>query len=133
MKHISRILIVLAALAALAAIATVPIEGSYAKRAKTYQLIEPSEEAALFGDPGTMIGTPQMYIVDDPKAVLAEPLQDGTLALDNTYLTKNGIYPLQLKTVSESLSMARLGLGVGTFVLAALSWIVSKRAKASGA
>ncbi len=83
-------------------------KSSYAKRAKVYQRIERTEEAALFGDVGTKIGSPQALIIDDEKAILPEKLEDGTPLISENYLKENNIYPLQLKTINETTTMATM-------------------------
>ena len=129
MKFFSRLTIFVAVLCLLGLIASIFIEGNYAGRAKTYQLVRKSAEAQLFGEVGDKIGTPQEYIVDDEKAVLPEPLEDGTPALDDAYLKEKGIYPLQLRTVREIAGISRLGLGAGLVVSGLLAVWLGRRAK----
>ncbi|MBA4293433.1 hypothetical protein C0431_10750 [bacterium] len=109
MKILNILGITVAAVAVIALIAAQVIRADYAKRAVVYQRIEQTEEAKLFGDLGTKIGSPQAFIIDDPKAILPDTLEDGTKLLDENYLKANNIYPLQLKTINETVSMVTLG------------------------
>ncbi|MEJ5170713.1 MAG: hypothetical protein WHU10_06980 [Fimbriimonadales bacterium] len=58
-----------------------------------------SNVEALFGGEPTPIGSPQMYVILDPRALLPEKGPDGVARLDDGYLQRTGTYPLQLKTV----------------------------------
>lgn len=109
MKILNTIGIAVAILSLIALIAAQVIRADYTKRAVVYQRIEQTEEAKLFGDVGTKIGSPQAFIIDDPKAILPDTLADGTKLLDENYLRANNIYPLQLKTINETVSMVSLG------------------------
>ncbi|ARU40984.1 hypothetical protein CCB80_07440 [Armatimonadetes bacterium Uphvl-Ar1] len=109
MKVLNILGIAVAVLAFIALIAAQVIREDYAKRAVVYQRIEQTEEAKLFGDVGTKIGSPQAFIIDDPKAILPDTLEDGTRLLNENYLKAKSIYPLQLKTINETVSMVSLG------------------------
>lgn len=54
---------------------------------------------ALFGGEPTTIGSPQAYVILDPKAVLPRKGPGGMALLDDGYLQRTGTYPLQRKTV----------------------------------
>ncbi|MCU0316865.1 MAG: hypothetical protein MUC92_09760 [Fimbriimonadaceae bacterium] len=108
-------------------VATVPILSNLESQAVTYQIVKPSPEAALFGDVGEKIGTPQKFIIQDKKAILAEPDENGTLLLNDTYLKDQGIYPLQLQTVQASFGYARWGLAGASLLCLALGLLLSRK------
>ncbi|MFN3684466.1 MAG: hypothetical protein ACK41F_11125 [Fimbriimonadaceae bacterium] len=54
---------------------------------------------ALFGGEPTPIGSPQTYVILDPKALLPDKGPGGVALLDDGCLQREGSYPLQLKTV----------------------------------
>lgn len=119
-----RVFAVLGALGLLFAIAATIAEARLAGKAVRAQRVRPSSEAALFGDIGETIGSPQLYIVDDPKAFLAHDGPGGLKLIDETYLEKTGKYPLQLQTVRFGAGIARIvgiaeavGCGLVAFVL----------------
>jgi hypothetical protein len=100
---------VVAALGAIALLASFPVEKSYASRAKLVQRVQKDAADDLFGGDPKPVGSPQELIIDDQKAFIGE--KDGVHQVDESYLQKNGIYPLQLKSVEYSAGMARLGSG----------------------
>lgn len=131
MKTISKILVIVSVVCLVGFIGSLVVEQSYTSRAKTYQLVRKSQEAQLFGEVGDKIGTPQEFIIDDEKAVLPEPLEDGTPALDDGYLKEHNLYPLQLRTVREVAGMSRLAIGAALVVSGLLAVWANKRAKPS--
>jgi hypothetical protein len=93
------------------------VEGDYSRRAQLVQRVQRDETAELFGDPGTPIGSPQLLIIDDPKAIIEGRAEEsGARLVDEGYLRKNEIYPLQMKTVSFIAGTVRLG-GIALAVL----------------
>jgi hypothetical protein len=90
--------------------------GPYAARSGTYQLVKESETAALFGDAGEPIGTPQVYVVSDPSFVLDQEDGEGVRQLSLTRMEKAGSYPLQFKSVEAVLGYVRAG-GIGVLLL----------------
>jgi hypothetical protein len=123
------------ALASALFVASFPIENSFASRAKLIQRVQPNEAAALFGEVGDKIGSPQKMIIDDAKAFLPTEGEDGVAYVDENYLKANGIYPLQLKTVTFFASRVRWGCGIAFVVLALLGgWANARlqRRKVSG-
>lgn len=126
-KAITFLLVLIAASFA----ATFPVEGNYRSKSDMYQLVEPSNEAALFGEIGEKIGSPQMYVVFDQKAVLPSPEGEQTKFLNNTYLKQHGLYPLQMKTVSYLVGIVRIALGIA--FLLALALLLMLRARSSKA
>lgn len=112
------------------ALISIPVENSYRSRAEMYQRVAVSDEAALFGEAGEKVGSPQMMVVDDPKAVIAGG-ESGVKLLDDRYLQSNGIYPLQLQTVEFFGGLARMiGGGVALLSLAVLLAMRWRSAKA---
>lgn len=87
------------------------------------------EIAELFGGEPTPIGSPELYIVNDPKAVLPEKGPDGEVLLNETYLEETGTYPLQLKTVQWGANLAMWGLGSGALLAALVGWVAGRRAR----
>ncbi|MCW5938896.1 MAG: hypothetical protein KF884_04855 [Fimbriimonadaceae bacterium] len=77
-----------------------------------YQLVRKTSQSELFGDVGEPIGSPQVYVVTDPQAVLPGTGADGVKLLDDDYLRKKGSYPLQMQTVDAIADYARLGGGL---------------------
>ena len=126
MKKVIRILAILVAVfSGLALAGTWPAEQSFASRAAKYQRIQKTPEAELFGDIGEPIGSPQEYVVDDPKAILPGEDANGNKMLDENYLKENG-YPVQLQTVKFLMSQAWIGAGVG-LALGILGIVLTRR------
>jgi len=124
---------VAAVLAVLAFIATFPIRASFAGRAKLAQRIEQSNADSLFDSKGAPLGEPQLYIVDDPKAYLEGKGDQGQLLLNENYLKKNAIYPLQLQSVDFFASATRIGSAVAFVVFGLGSlWLVSRLKRRTG-
>ena len=90
-------------------------ESKAKSQARMYQLVQPSAEAALFGDIGTLIGSPQEFVINDEKAIIENPENPDLPYLDDTYLKENGIYPTQLKTVKFVAGLMKMG-GAAAFV-----------------
>jgi hypothetical protein len=122
-----RLILIAATVISLLVAASVQIgRASLTSQAKLYQRIEKSAEAELFGELGTKIGTPQLMIISDPKAVLPDKLEDGTALLDETYLKENNVYPLQLKTVNETSGIATLASIAVALVSLGLVVVINK-------
>lgn len=115
-----------AALAVLILVAGFPVRNHYASQAQLSQRIERSDSDSLFGSKGAPLGEPQMYIVTDPKAYLPETGEGGVKLLDEAYLNKNGIYPLQLKSVDFALYWTRIG-SAAAIVVCGLVWVLLAR------
>ena len=111
MKLLTKLSLIAAVLAFLVALATVPVESSYASRAQLMQRMQKSAGDDLFGDQGTPIGSPQQFIVDDPKAILKEKGENGVTLLDENYLLEKKIHPLELQTVRYVSGLVRLASG----------------------
>lgn len=106
MKLFALILIGLGFLAFLGSFA---VEYHYASHAGRYQLVKPSEGAALFGDAGEPIGKPMEYVIFDRSVVLEEKTPEDLPLLDDTKMKQKGIYPLQLQTVRYVIGLSRWG------------------------
>ena len=115
--------------AVLILVAGFPVRGRYASEAQLAQRIESSQSDSLFGSKGTPLGEPQMYIVTDPKAYLPGRGESGAKLLDENYLNKNGIYPLQLKSVDFVLGWSRLGAGIALVVCGLGAYLIGRRIK----
>ncbi len=114
------------ALAVIIGVGSFPVEQHHRSHAGTYQLVKPSPEAALFGEVGEPIGTPQVYVVFDKAAVLEGDI-NGVKLLSDDHFKKTGTYPVQMKTVEFLASQVRLGTAVGAVV--ALGMILFARRK----
>jgi hypothetical protein len=132
-KLLTRILWAIAALGAVAALAATVVEANLSKKAVRAQRVRPSSEAALFGDIGETIGSPMLYVVDDPKAFLAHKGPGGLALIDETYLEKTGKYPLQLQTVNFVANAARTAGIAGAAVCAALAVLIGRKRPAPSA
>ena len=89
-------------------------------QAELTQRIRPYDKdtAALTGEPGDPLGPVESLIINDPKAILPIKGKDGLRLVDEDYLTKNGVYPLQAKTVQYVSGLVGYGfLGVFLFGL----------------
>ncbi len=74
------------------------------------------------------IGSPQRFVIRDEKAFLKGVDPNGARYLDDAYLKKNNIYPLQVKTVQFFASMFRIGaLVVGGLLTAFLIYANRRR------
>ena len=105
------------------------IRDSYAKRAVLTQRVQiDSAGASLFGDGSTAIGSPQLMIIDDPKAVVTGSEKSNVRQVDDAYLKAHSIYPLQLKTVDFTVNLVRLTLMV-TFAFGLFVGLVARNAK----
>lgn len=102
MKKATIFLLGLALVGLVGRIATQIIATNMVAKAELIQRITPAEKeiAALTGDVGEPLGPPQMMIVNDEKAFLAQKGKEGQRLVDDAYLQKHGIYPLQVKTVN---------------------------------
>jgi hypothetical protein len=91
-------------------------------RSVVAQRIEPHspELAAALGELGTPIGTPQALVIFDERAFLGAVNPDGSRIVSERYLSDNGIYPLQWKTVE----FVRNALALGSAIAAALFGLI---------
>lgn len=129
----SKLAIVAIIVAAVALAASFPIRASYASRAKLTQRMRVNEGDQLFADEGkpagTPVGSPQMVILDDPSAFLNGVGEGGARLLDEHYLERNRLNPLQLQTVDFYIDYGRLG-SLGVVAVGGLCvWIGIRRAK----
>ena len=107
---------VIAIAGAILAISSFPIENSYKGKAQLVQRMRIDDASALFGESGTPVGSPQELIIEDPRAFTGDKTPEGAAIVNEGYLEKNKIYPLQIKTVSYVAGLARIG-GIAMFVL----------------
>lgn len=125
----SNLLFVLATAGLMVGIASIPLESSYRGKARLVQRMRIDEASALFGEPGTPVGSPQRLIIEDGQAFTGSKTADGAEIVDEGYLEKNKIYPLQLQTVTFVAGWVRV-LGFGFAVAGFLvGWWVRKRLK----
>lgn len=131
MLALKRTLWILFFISLLLLVVTSVAERSYASRAQLVQRMKVSEEARLFGDVGEPIGSPQMMIIDDPKAFMEETGPGGVRFVDEGYMEENGVYPLQLQTVEFIARSTRLGLWIAAALCLLAAWGVGVRLKSS--
>jgi hypothetical protein len=106
--------VAIAALCALGIVTLPMVTASYKAKAVLTQRVQVDAADKLFGDGPTEIGSPQLMIIDDPKAIVGT--KDGVRQVNDAYLTSHHIYPLQLKTVDFTVENARLGLVIGLVI-----------------
>lgn len=111
------------------------VVSSAKSKAVLAQRVEADKTAgALFGDSDQdayrNLGSPQEFIIDDPKAFLAKPGPDGVKRLDDGYLQAHNIYPTQLKTIEFEGELAQDG-AIAALLLGIACILVSARAKTS--
>jgi len=129
MRRIQVLVSALGVLGILAAGMAMIVAQSFASKAQLVQIVKPdAAEAALFGDSaGTPIGSPQEMIISDAKAFLPGEGKDGAKLVNDDYLKKNGIYPLQLQTVRFVSNIVLLvGGGLGVLGIA-IGWFLRRR------
>jgi hypothetical protein len=97
----------------------------FARSATLAQRIEPYQPAMaeLLGEPGLTLGSPQVFVIRDDNAFLEGTGEAGERFLNETYLTQNGIYPLQLKEVAFWRNLISLGATAG-FIVCGVLWLV---------
>jgi len=123
-----KLFLALAVLCVLGLIASFPVQSSYRGKAKMIQRIEKSDSSELFGDEGTPIGAPTLMIINDEKAFIGQPDDSSLYKVDEAYLTKNQIHPLQLKTVDFLASNSRVGFGIAGLIFGFIGWRMKRRA-----
>lgn len=118
MKFVKILSIIVTVLAAIAFIGTFAVDSWATSKSGEYQLVEPRTTEDLFGDGGVglEIGSPQVFVVLDEKAIYPSPEGDTKKYLNKTYLDEHNIYPLQLQTVKFSTGSARLASGIALVV-----------------
>jgi len=130
-----KIVILLAAIVVVLAILTLgisfPVRSSYASKAKLIQRVEKSTGDDLFGDNGTVIGSPQMLIIEDEKAFLGPVKPGEPLSVDEKYLKDHNVYPLQLKTVDFFINYIRLSTGMSLIIAIIAYALASRRLKSA--
>ena len=110
--------------------------GSARSKAVLAQRVEADKTAgALFGDSDPdayrPLGSPQKFVIDDPKAFLTKDGPDGVKRLDDGYLKSHNIYPTQLKTIEFTGELVEDGAAVA-FVVGIITILVCVRARNKG-
>jgi hypothetical protein len=100
-------------------------------RAQLVQRITPYDKdtAALTGEPGDLIGEPQLMVIEDQAAFLPGTSEKGARLADDNYLRSHSVYPLQMKTVGFVAGLARLASA--GFGLAGLALLLFARRRTS--
>jgi len=107
--------VAVAALCAVGVVTLPMVTASYKARAVLTQRVQVDAAAdKLFGEGPTPIGSPQLMIIDDPKAIVGT--KNGVREVDDAYLASHHIYPLQLKTIDFTVENTRLALVIGVLV-----------------
>ena len=132
MRWLAILGLTIAVLSAVVLAGSFPYVSSQDGKARLIQRVRVDEGAALFGETGEKIGSPQRMVIEDTKAFIGDGPVDGVWQVDEGYLLKNGIYPLQMQTVNYAAGIARMGSGVGLGV-GLLVWWWAKRRRASAA
>lgn len=103
----------------------------YTSKAQLIQRATPADPdvATLTGETVNPIGEPQLMIIEDPKAFLPDKGEGGAKLVDDTYLKKNGIYPLQLKTVNFTSQVAMLASLVVAVLGGLTAWAANRKQK----
>jgi len=122
-----RIAGLLGGLAALVFVTSFVVAAIVSAPGRLIQRVEPAgDTASLFGDandgPGVAIGSPQVYIIRDPRAFLPELGPNDERYVSETYLRERGIYPLQLKTVNLVRNLVAASSGLIALIAGALWW-----------
>ncbi len=126
MKFLRALSLVVLVLSLLVFLGSFPVESSYSGKAQLIQRVRKDAGSDLFGDAGTPVGSPQELIIEDKGAFLPDKSPEGAAMVDEGYLEKNKIYPLQLKTVKYISGMSRLGSGIA-FLLSAAAFVFSRK------
>jgi hypothetical protein len=132
MRFLSGLGLTVAVVSAIVLAGSFPYVSSLDSKARTIQRVRVDEGAALFGETGEKIGSPQRMVIDDPKAFIGEGPVDGVWQVDEGYLQKQGIYPLQMQTVNYTAGLARLGSGIGLGI-GLIAWWWARRRRSSAA
>ena len=132
MRTLTLILRITFLLAVVAAIVTFPVIRNYESKAQLVQLVEVTEEAALFGEPGELIGSPQQLVIDIPQAAIVDgDGPQGSILVDKAYLDENGIYPRQLQTIAFIGGTIRTVSSIAAVVLLAGLLLIRWRERAA--
>jgi hypothetical protein len=125
MAKISSLLSVVGLVVVLAVSAFLESKSALAQRVEPHS----PELAAVLGETGLPIGSPQRLVILDEKMVL-ETKPDGSKVVSETYLTQNNIYPLQWQTVEFVRNIALLALTAKMLLGLFVMWRFAPRAGA---
>jgi hypothetical protein len=94
-------------------------------RAVLAQRVDPHspELAALLGEAGTPIGSPQRLVLFDDRVFLEGQTPDGARLVSEKFLMENNIYPLQWKTVE----FFRNAFAIASLIGAVLMGLLARR------
>ena len=128
MPRFQRILVSVATLSLITFGATFLVERAYQRKAQLIQRVEfDTTSAALLGEVGPMVGSPQMMIIEDPKAFIGGNGPMGSLLVNDLYLKSHQIYPLQLQTIAFVLRLTRqISLAMFAFASLGFSILISR-------
>jgi len=106
-------------------VAAIIVPNSLAAKAQLVQRMKPydPDTAALVGEIGTPIGSPQQMVITDEKAFLPGRGETGARLVNDDYLKAHGEYPLQVKTIHYAAGLVRMGTGAASLIgLAVFLW-----------
>jgi hypothetical protein len=129
MKTATKILLALSFVGLVGRVATQVIATNMVAKAEMIQRIKPADKeiAALTGEAGEPIGPPVRMIIQDEKAFLPGKGPSGEKLVNDDYLTKNNVYPLQVKTVEFVSGLVGYGF-LGLFAVALIvGFLVERR------
>ncbi len=100
-------------------------------RAVLAQRIEPHSPdlAAVLGEVGTPVGSPQRLLIFDDRAYLKGATPDGARLVSERYLMENNIYPLQWKTVVFMRNAVAFGSGLAALLMGLAWWWLSRKSR----
>ncbi len=125
--------LVIGAALLVALVATFPLREQAASKAQNIQLVQKQDGSDIFGEPEyTKLGSPQMIIIEDPKAFLDKE-EEGAKWVDDAYLKANKIYPVQLKSIDATLTIGRYAFAFFGIDFLILAWILNRAAGKRGA
>jgi hypothetical protein len=128
MKKLFPVVVCLAILSVATFVGSFFVERHYQGKAQLIQRVRRDAATDLFGDTGVPVGSPQLMIIDDRKAFTGSRASNGAAEVDEAYLERNGIYPLQMKTVSYVSGLVRGVSAVGAALMGLVALWIRRRA-----
>ncbi len=119
---------VVAILASITVVLALGFGAWFESRAVNVQRIDPhpADLAALLGEAGTPIGSPQRLLIFDEQAFVAGTSPDGAKMVSETYLLEKNIYPLQWKTLEFVRNIMVLVAGLVGVLALGLTWFLRR-------
>lgn len=127
-RFLNALCLVILGVSALSLAGSFIVRQNLAQKAQLIQRVRVSEEAALFGEVGDLIGPEQMLIIEDPSVFLNKSSISGAKLVDQNLLDQKGIYPLQLQSVDFVATSVRW-TSLAALLLSSAGLLLLKRAK----